>query len=123
MKTYLCSLGSNIEPQSHFSQARKALEALSDDIAFSRNIPTSPVDIKTDKTFLNALFIINTAMNANELKREFNKIEELLGRDRSDPQRSIKDRTIDIDILGDVEDEPKVPDYLASLLPDLGFTS
>lgn len=123
MKKYLCSLGSNIEPQIHFSQARKALEALSDDITFSRNIPTSPVDINTEKTFLNSLFIIKTPMTAKALKDEFNKIEELLGRDRSDPQRSIKDRTIDIDILGDVEEEPKVPDYLASLLPDLGLTS
>ncbi|MDV6314871.1 2-amino-4-hydroxy-6-hydroxymethyldihydropteridine diphosphokinase [Idiomarina sp. HP20-50] len=123
MKKYLCSLGSNIEPQHHFSQARAALEVLSGDITFSRNIPTSPVDINTDNAFLNALFIIETPMTAGELKREFNRIEEALGRDRSDPERSLKDRTIDIDILGSVEESPKVPDYLTSLLPDLGLAS
>lgn len=123
MQKYLCSLGSNIEPQTHFPQAQAALKALSDDIRFSRNIPTSPVDMKTDNDFLNALFIIHTPMSANELKQKFNAIEEALGRDRSDPQRSSKDRTIDIDILGELEDAPQVPEYLTSLLPDLGLTS
>ncbi|PHQ90914.1 MAG: 7,8-dihydro-6-hydroxymethylpterin-pyrophosphokinase, partial [Idiomarina sp.] len=49
--------------------------------------------------------------------------EEAMGRDRSDPQRSFKDRTIDIDILGRLEEKPPVPEYLTSLLPDLGLTS
>lgn len=123
MKKYLCSLGSNIEPQRNFPQAQTALKALSDNISFSRNIPTSPVNMNTDRNFLNALFIIQTPMTADQLKCEFNKIEEALGRDRSDPQRSLKDRTIDIDILGRVEEEPHVPGYLSSLLTDLGLPS
>tara|TARA_R100000750_G_scaffold2442_14_gene2207 strand:+ start:187 stop:678 length:492 start_codon:yes stop_codon:yes gene_type:complete len=123
MQKYLCSLGSNIEPQSHFPKARAALEALSGNISFSRNIPTRPVNMNTKRDFLNALFIIQTSMSAEQLKQEFNRIEEALGRDRSDPQRSLKDRTIDIDILGKVSDNPKVPDYLTSLLTDLGIAS
>lgn len=123
MQKYLCSLGSNIEPEIHFPKAQVALKALSADIRFSRNIPTSPVDMDTNNDFLNALFIIRTPMSANELKQEFNAIEEAMGRDRSDPQRSFKDRTIDIDILGRLEEKPQVPEYLTSLLPDLGLTS
>ena len=79
--------------------------------------------MNTKRDFLNALFIIQTSMSAEQLKQEFNRIEEALGRDRSDPQRSFKDRTIDIDILGKVSDNPKVPDYLTSLLTDLGIAS
>lgn len=123
MQKYLCSLGSNIEPQRHLPQAQTALKALSDDIRFSRNIPTSPVGMDTSNGFLNALFIIRTPMSANELKQEFNAIEEAMGRDRSDPQRSFKDRAIDIDILGKIEEKPQVPEYLTSLLPDLGLSS
>ncbi|MCK7458319.1 2-amino-4-hydroxy-6-hydroxymethyldihydropteridine diphosphokinase [Idiomarina aminovorans] len=122
MKKYLCSLGSNIEPQRNFSQAQAELKALSKTISFSRNIPTSPVNMNTDRNFLNALFIIQTPMTTEKLKSEFNRIEEALGRDRSDPQRSFKDRTIDIDILGKLEEKPQVPEYLTSLLTDLGLT-
>jgi len=121
MQKYLCSLGSNIEPQTNFPQAQAALKTISDSIRFSRNIPTSPVDMDTENDFLNALFVIQTSMSAHELKREFNHIEETLGRDRSDPERSLKDRTIDIDILGKLEEKPQVPEYLTSLLTDLGL--
>jgi 2-amino-4-hydroxy-6-hydroxymethyldihydropteridine diphosphokinase len=66
MQKYLCSLGSNIKPETHFPQAQVALKALSDDIRFSRNIPTSPVDMETNNDFLNALFIIRTPMNSSK---------------------------------------------------------
>lgn len=123
MNTYLCSLGSNIEPQRYFPQAQAALQLLSSNLTFSRNIATTPVDMVTDNQFLNALFLIQTPLTELELKQEFNRIEEALGRDRSDPKRSLKDRTIDIDILGQPHAEPQVPEYLASLLTDLGLTT
>lgn len=123
MNTYLCSLGSNIEPQRYFPQAQAALRLVSSHLTFSRNIATTPVDMVTDNQFLNALFLIQTPLTEKELKQEFNRIEEALGRDRSDPRRSIKDRTIDIDILGQPQAEPQVPEYLASLLTDLGLTA
>lgn len=123
MNTYLCSLGSNIEPQRYFPQAQAALRLLSHDLTFSRNIATTPVDMATDNHFLNALFLIQTSLAEPELKHEFNRIEEALGRDRSDPMRSVKDRTIDIDILGQPQEEPDIPQYLTSLLIDLGLTT
>lgn len=116
---YLCSLGSNIEPELHFSRAKHYLAKLSEEIEFSRDIVTQPVGIKTNKPFLNALFTLKTALPANELKQHFNEIEELLGRDRSDPQSSIKDRPIDIDILGPLTEQPQVPEYLQHLQQEL----
>ena len=116
---YLCSLGSNIEPELHFSRAKHYLAKLADELEFSRDITTKPVGMNTNHPFLNALFILETALTPTALKAEFNKIEVLLGRDRSDPLCSVKDRPIDIDILGELDENPEVPDYLQQLIPDL----
>ena len=116
---YLCSLGSNIEPELHFSRAKHYLAKLADELEFSRDITTKPVGMNTNHPFLNALFILETALTPTALKAEFNKIEVLLGRDRSDPLCSVKDRPIDIDILGELDESPEVPDYLQQLIPDL----
>lgn len=119
---YLCSLGSNIEPELHFSRAKHYLAKLSDELEFSRDIVTQPVDMKTNHPFLNALFTLDTELTAEQLKRQFNQIEETLGRDRSDPMSSVKDRPIDIDILGLVNESPDIPDYLQSLTTELAAT-
>ncbi|HAD48679.1 MAG TPA: 2-amino-4-hydroxy-6-hydroxymethyldihydropteridine diphosphokinase [Idiomarina sp.] len=116
---YLCSLGSNIEPELHFSRAKHYLAKLADELEFSRDITTKPVGMNTNHPFLNALFILETALTPTALKAEFNQIEVLLGRDRSDPLCSVKDRPIDIDILGELDESPEVPDYLQQLIPDL----
>ena len=116
---YLCSLGSNIEPELHFSRAKHYLYQISDELAFTRDILTRPVDIDTPHPFLNALFTIETTLTAQQLKQRFNEIEEQLGRDRDDPDRSIKDRTIDIDILGPVDEQPEVPAYLQDIAYEL----
>ncbi|WP_404399465.1 2-amino-4-hydroxy-6-hydroxymethyldihydropteridine diphosphokinase [Idiomarina seosinensis] len=116
---YLCSLGSNIEPELHFSRAKHYLAKLSDKLEFSRDIVTQPVGIKTNKPFLNALFTLETSLSEQQLKQHFNEIEETLGRDRSDPDCSIKDRPIDIDILGRVSAKPEVPHYLNALETEL----
>ncbi|MGM0480516.1 MAG: 2-amino-4-hydroxy-6-hydroxymethyldihydropteridine diphosphokinase [Pseudomonadota bacterium] len=116
---YLCSLGSNIEPEIHFSRAKHYLAKLSEQLEFSRDIVTQPVGIQTNKPFLNALFTLETPLSEQQLKQQFNAIEETLGRDRSDPDCSIKDRPIDIDILGEVNANPEVPHYLNSLETEL----
>ena len=85
-------------------------------------IVTQPVDMKTNHPFLNALFTLDTELTAEQLKRQFNQIEETLGRDRSDPMSSVKDRPIDIDILGLVNESPDIPDYLQSLTTELAVT-
>lgn len=116
---YLCSLGSNIDPELHFSRAKYYLAQLSDELEFSRDILTQPVGMATNHPFLNALFILDTTLSSEQLKARFNQIEETLGRDRSDPLCSVKDRPIDIDILGPLNEHPAVPDYLESLQADL----
>lgn len=114
---YLCSLGSNLAPEYNISRAKSYLTGIAQKVHYSRVITTEPVAMASDNQFLNALFVVQTHLPADRLKQAFNTIEISLGRDRNDPQSSIKDRPIDIDILGviDTHSWPDVPDYLAAL--------
>ncbi|RUO55416.1 2-amino-4-hydroxy-6-hydroxymethyldihydropteridine diphosphokinase [Pseudidiomarina homiensis] len=128
---YLCSMGANIAPEKNFSLAKEQLKDLGRTY-FSAARYTQPVAIETEHEFLNALFIIESSLPAQQLKAKFNAIEEALGRDRSDPRSSEKDRPMDIDILAEITAELtsatldkawlQVPSYLANLAEELKVT-
>lgn len=121
---YLCSMGANIAPEKNFERAQQSVAQLGS-VHFSSARYTQPVAIVTEHDFLNALFIIECELNAEQLKERFNSIEEQLGRDRSDPLSSEKDRPMDIDILGELSAEnarqawQEVPSYLAEIAHEL----
>lgn len=129
--TFLCSLGSNIRPEYHVSRAKSYLTGVGSKISYSRVITTEPVAMPSDQLFLNALFVIETHLDASKLKQAYNAIEISLGRDRSDPLCKIKDRPIDLDILGEIPAAaerdaevalaqwPATPDYLTVLRNEL----
>lgn len=128
---YLCSMGANIAPEKNFSLAQEQLKNLGRTY-FSAAHYTQPVAIETEHEFLNALFIIEIPLTAQQLKAKFNAIEEALGRDRSDPRSSEKDRPMDIDILAELSTEltaatldqawRQVPSYLTDLAEELKAT-
>lgn len=117
---FLCSMGANMCPEQHFAAARELISDLGT-AHYSRAIYTKPVAIETSSDFLNALFLLETDFDADELKQRFNQIEAALGRDRSDPQSSQKDRPMDIDIIGDLNGAgtarvwQQVPAYLTAV--------
>ncbi|MBY6062767.1 2-amino-4-hydroxy-6-hydroxymethyldihydropteridine diphosphokinase [Pseudidiomarina sediminum] len=117
---FLCSMGANLAPEKNFALARQQLDALGT-VTYSLADYTQPVAIETDHEFLNALFVIATDLDAIALKQQFNRIEEQLGRDRSDPLSSQKDRPMDIDILANILQEPwpELPDYLTPMANDI----
>lgn len=121
---YLCSMGANIAPEENFARAQQRVRQLGR-VYFSSAQYTQPVAIVTEHDFLNALFIIECALSAQVLKERFNEIEEALGRDRSDPLSSEKDRPMDIDILAELtpgtakQAWQEVPDYLAEMAHEL----
>lgn len=121
---YLCSMGANIAPEKNFQLARERVARLGR-VRFSSARYTQPVAIVTEHEFLNALFIIECDHSAAELKAEYNAIEEWLGRDRSDPLSSEKDRPMDIDILAEITPETvkqawlAVPSYLTEMANEL----
>lgn len=97
---YYLSLGSNIEPKTN---AVSMLTALIKNYGAITSYPfyrTKPEKIISEYPFLNSLAVIRTELDREQLKNELNQIETSLGRDRNDPQKSIKDRSADIDILG-----------------------
>ncbi len=99
MQYYYLGLGSNIEPRINVPRMLEALQALSPELAISSIISTQPKGMVTQKRFLNLAARIQSELSPKALKAQFNAIETAMGRDRSDPDRSYKDRTADIDIL------------------------
>ena len=96
---YLCGLGSNIEPEYNMPKALSLLMDEANWIWISEIIRTEPVGIQTTHYFLNALVVFWSTKRPYDLKRRFNAIEKTLGRDRDDPNRRLKDHTIDMDVI------------------------
>lgn len=96
---YLCGLGSNIEPEQNLARAVLRLLESHGSLWLSPIIHTRPQGIETDRPFLNGLAIVFSPLSPEQLKLRLNQLEEALGRDRSDPLSSLKDRPIDVDIL------------------------
>ena len=96
---YYLSVGSNIDPEVNIA---RCLEILLESFTPAFVYPctyTQPECIVTDRVFLNTLLVIRSDRDPVSLKAFFCSIEERLGRDRSDSERSRKDRTCDIDII------------------------
>lgn len=125
-RIYLCSMGANIAPEKNFAKAREHLTELGE-AHYSRAIYTQPVAMQSEHQFLNALFVFETQLDAVALKNALNSIEIALGRDRSDPMSSQKDRPMDIDIVGEFSDNAQnheviwqhVPEYLQTVTAPL----
>lgn len=121
---YFCSMGSNIDPSTN---VRRALEMLATDlgaIILSPLIQTEPHGMQSSQPFYNALFWFESVETPAAMKQRFNGIEEQLGRNRNDPDKKIKDRPIDLDILyaGSPRPLAELPvddPYLAPLTPIL----
>ena len=96
---YYLSLGTNIEPEVN---ALRMLEALCSEFGKIICFPfiySEPEAIKSKNRFLNSAVIIICDQPITNVKARLNQIETQLGRDRTDPDKSIKDRTADIDIV------------------------
>ena len=102
---YLCGLGSNVGPERNISRTLSRLMNEARWLWVSEIIRTQPVGMQSTNYFLNALVAFWSSEKHRILKLRLNALEEELGRDRSDTERSRKDHTIDIDIL-ECKDRP-----------------
>lgn len=93
------SVGSNIDPEVNIVRCLETLLARFGNVFIYPCTYTQPVNIVTDKRFINTLGVIRSDLSPRRLKQVFCEIEEALGRDRADVERSYKDRTCDIDII------------------------
>jgi len=99
MYRYLISIGSNLDPARNVPVALEQVLAQAGRCVLSRAIETEPVGMTSQYNFLNLMAYLETSLDPVALKDAFNAIETELGRDRSDPQRKVKDRPVDLDIL------------------------
>jgi len=103
---HFVGIGSNIGPKVHIPQAIGALLAVSPELTLSRVLETQAKGIASKSVFLNAVVYLRTELTGQDLKRQLNLIEGRLGRDRSDPERGQKDRSIDLDVLLSLPSDP-----------------
>ncbi|MGS3182887.1 2-amino-4-hydroxy-6-hydroxymethyldihydropteridine diphosphokinase [Aeromonas taiwanensis] len=120
---YLCSIGSNLDPAQHVSQAVEQLLARFGRLRLSSVIQTKPVGMHSRHDFLNCLFVVQSELSATQLKAEFVTMELTHGRDRNHPLCKVADRPLDIDILTcDERDDfasARVDAYLGDLLTEM----
>lgn len=119
---YLCSIGSNLDPAQHVSQAVGELLARFGHLRLSSVIQTKPVGMQSRHDFLNCLFIVESELSQAQLKAEFVTMELTHGRDRGNPLCKVTDRPLDIDILAQGQSDDfagaGVDSYLGELLAE-----
>lgn len=98
---YFVGLGSNLQPERNVPGIVRLLIEEFGAVRVSPVLRTRPVGIHTPHDFFNAVVYVETDLPSNQLKDVFNRIEERLGRDRTDSARHTKDRPADLDIVMD----------------------
>lgn len=96
---FYLSLGSNVDAE---SSSVTMLRMLCEHFGHLAVFPfryTEPEGIDSDRDFVNSLVILWCDQPKIRVKQTLNQIEVTMGRDRSDPLRSVKARCADIDIL------------------------
>lgn len=110
---FFIGIGSNIQPNHNFPQIMTKLVKEFGKLQLSRVIYTTPVGMTSKHLFLNAVLYLECELRPEQLKETFNCIEISLGRDRCDPQRNVKDRLADLDILLSLPPSGSIePNYL-----------
>src|SRR5262245_6802895 len=106
-RAYL-ALGSNIEPEANLPAAVRELSRYGTILAASRVWETAPVGFREQANFLNAAVLMETSLNAMQIRTEvIPAIEQKLKRVR-DPHNVNAPRTIDIDLTLFDRDELQV---------------
>ena len=93
----IISVGSNIEPEKHVSEAKQILtqdKLLLDESRFNKTLPRGYIN---QPAFLNGAFFIHTSLEIQELKKYLKTVENQLGRIRTFNKNG--PRTIDLDIV------------------------
>lgn len=99
MNNFFLSLGSNQQPEKNVPLMVKALLQISPSVDLSRVVRTEPSGFDSQLLFFNLAARIESALDATDLKQVLVQTEENLGRNRQDPNKKLKDRPADIDIL------------------------
>lgn len=91
------SIGSNIEPQTHFQQCREILQRETTLLGEAAIIQTAPDGYQDQPDFLNGACYLETELSYHEFNAYLKAVEKRLGRVKG-PIKS-GPRTIDLDII------------------------
>jgi 2-amino-4-hydroxy-6-hydroxymethyldihydropteridine pyrophosphokinase len=123
MNDCIIGIGSNIDVERNIPKAILLLGKLVEVIQVSGMIKTSPIGIKDQPDFTNGAVRIKTGMGLNELNQILKKLEDEMGRDRTQPKFGA--RNIDLDILiwnNEIVDQDYFTrDFLRISAAELGF--
>ena len=112
------AVGSNIEPEKNVRNAVKLLSRQFPIAGVSTFYRTPAEGRPEQPPFVNGVVEIETDLPADDLKRQLRKIENVLGRKRTEDE--FASRTIDLDIISPGEAQrPFVAIPLHELVPDL----
>lgn len=106
----------------HRSNIAAKQDVRQNDIVFSRQMWTNPVDIKSDK-FLNCMLFTHTSCGLDEVERSIKEIECICGRKNDEKDKNIVKIDIDILLYGDkrLHDKDWTRGYVKELMKECPF--
>jgi 2-amino-4-hydroxy-6-hydroxymethyldihydropteridine diphosphokinase len=123
MNRCIIGIGSNIDAGYHIPEAIRLLAGQVDVIQVSQMLQTKPVGMTDQPDFTNGAVLVETEMELSALSVFLKKLEDQMGRDRS--QKKFGPRNIDLDVLtwnGEIVDpDYYTREYLRISAADLGF--
>jgi 2-amino-4-hydroxy-6-hydroxymethyldihydropteridine diphosphokinase len=123
MNDCIIGIGSNINAEYNIPEMLRLLAAEVQIIQISKMIQTKPIGIIEQADYTNGAVRIRTEMKLETLSLYLKKLEDRMGRDRS--QSKFGPRNIDLDILiwnNQVEDQDYFTrDFLRNSAAELGF--
>ena len=123
MNDCIIGIGSNINAENNIPEMLKLLAAEVEIIQISKMIQTKPIGIAEQADYTNGAVRIRTEMKLETLSLLLKKLEDRMGRDRSQPK--FGPRNIDLDILiwnnKVVDQDYFTRDFLRNSASELGF--
>jgi len=123
MNDCIIGIGSNIEADQNIPEMLRLLAENVEIIQVSELIQTKPIGITEQPDYTNGAVLIRTEMNLEALALYLKKLEDRMGRDRS--QKKFGPRNIDLDILiwnnAVIDEDYYTRDFLRKSAAELGF--
>lgn len=123
MNECIIGIGSNIRAEMNIPKMLKLLATEVEIIQVSQMVQTKPIGITEQPDYTNGAVQIRTEMNLKTLSLNLKKLENQMGRDRS--QAKFGPRNIDLDILiwnnTVIDPDYYTRDFLRNSAAELGF--
>lgn len=123
MNECIIGIGSNIGAEINIPEMLKLLGTRLEIVQVSKMVKTKPIGIAEQPDYTNGAVRIRTEMNLETLSSYLKKLEDQMGRDRS--QAKFGPRNIDLDILiwnnTIIDQDYYTRDFLRNSAAELGF--